>query len=145
MGQQTLTLDKATYNSVMAKLNALGELEKQGLIQQGLKEGVAILAEEGKRNLIARNNIRKGNLIKSIGIVVRKKDMKSYGGFKRPGGNAAHLVDKGTKARYTKKGFYRGAVKGTHFWQDAFEAKKNEAQNTLIESVQKSIERITNR
>lgn len=145
MGEQTLILDKATYNAVMNKLSQLGELEKEGIIQQGLKEGATILAEEGRRNLIQRNSIRKGNLIKSIGVQVRKKDAKSYAGFKRPGGNAAHLVDRGTKARYTKKGAYRGFVKGTNFWSDAFERKKSEAQNTLIESINKSIERIINR
>lgn len=145
MGQQTLTLDRQSYIDVMSKLSQLGELEKQGIIQYGLKEGVTILAAEGKRNLIQRNNIRKGNLVKSIGVQVRKKDMKSYAGFTHPKGNAAHLVDRGTKARYTKKGFYRGSVKGSEFWSDAFDAKKEEAQNILIESIQKSIKRITNR
>lgn len=151
----TITLDEADYKYVMGQLTKLSELEKSAVVQRGLQEGIAVIVNQGKRNLRARLSndpvnirARKGNLYKSIGRKTIKKKLKGYGGFKRPGGNAAHLVDRGTEKRWTKKGAYRGSVSkgspntGSRFWTDAFLAKKNEAAMELMESVRKSIQKL---
>ena len=154
-GEFTITLDEADYRHVMTQLEKLSELEKQAVVQRGLQEGVNIIVKEGRKNLKNRLSTdpvnvakRKGNLIKSIGTKTVKKKMKGYGGFRRPGGNAAHLVDRGTEKRWTKKGAYRGSVSkgspntGNRFWTDAFQAKKDEAAMELMESIRISIQKL---
>lgn len=123
----------------------LSKIESDAIIAKGLREGVSVIVQEGKRNLSARNNQVRGNLTKSMGVSVNKKAAKGYGGFKRPEGSHAHLVDRGTVARYNSKGAFRGQMKGSLFWTDAFNAKSTEAANELMDSVEKSINRIINK
>lgn len=151
----TLTLDEADYKHVQEQLTKLSELEKTAVVQRGLEEGIIVIVNQGKRNLKARLsndpvNVKRrtGGLYQSIGRQVKKKKMKAYAGFKRPKGSAAHLVDRGTEKRWTKKGAYRGSVSkkspntGNMFWTDAFNAKKNEAAMELMDSVKKSIQKL---
>ncbi len=154
-GGLTITLDEADFRHVQAQLTKLSELEKMAEVQRGLQEGIAVIIKQGKRNLKARLskdpvNVarRTGKLYQSIGRRTQKKKMKAYGGFKRPGGAAAHLVDRGTEKRWTKKGAYRGSVSkgspntGNRFWTDAFNAKKSEAARELMESIRISIQKL---
>ena len=154
-GELTITLDKADYEHVMKQLSKMEELEKQAVVQRGLQEGIQVIIKQGRTNLknrlsnkpvnVAR---RTGRLFASIGRNIIKKKLKGYGGFKRPGGAAAHLVDRGTENRWTKKGAYRGSVSkgapntGNRFWTDAFNAKKEQAAQELMDSINKSLKKL---
>lgn len=153
-GELTMQLDREDYMAVMNALNEMTELEREASVAKGLQEGARIIAKAGKVMLKATlskepQNVRMqtGNLYKSIGVKVRKKDMKAYAGF-RKGGNHAHLVSDGTEKRYTKRGFYRGSVSkghpntGSRFWRKAFESTKDAAAKEVVDSIKQTLNNI---
>lgn len=154
-------LDEMSYTQVYAKLTGLSEFEKEGIMDRALKEGARVIARQGRANLKARNKMHTGKLLKAVTVWSKKKRGKAYGGFLRNGditkpikswgGSAAHLVDRGTKERYTKKGYYRGSVSkgnpqtGSRFWYDAFEQKKNDAAQKVMKTVDDCMRLIMNK
>lgn len=137
--------DRTSLNEVLGKLNQLTSIEKDAVIAQGLKEGAQIIAKQTKENIDLRIEEHTGNLIGSVKTLTNKKTVRSYVGFQRPKGAVAHILEFGTKQRFTKKGANRGKVKGYYFQRDAIETKGQEAIDTVAESIQKSIDKIINR
>ena len=146
MADFTATIDRQDYIKIMNALSDLSSLEREAVIAKGIQEGLKIVVQEGKSNLASSGiKVRSGNLSGSFKILTKKRDLKGYAGFSRPKGAAAHLLDRGTKMRSTKKGANRGMVTGNYFWTKAVEGKSGRAQQELMESVQKSIENIIRR
>lgn len=154
-GDLTLQLSENDYQAVQQIMQGLTELEKASAVERGLSEGVKVIVAQGQSNLrmsLSRDpvNVRKrtGQLEKSFTTKTRKKKMSGYAGFARPGGNAAHLVDRGTVKRWTKSGHYTGSVSkgspqtGSRFWTKAVEQKGQEALETLCNSIEKTVDRI---
>lgn len=106
----------------------------------------------GQANLAARNKVQTGDLRKSFTIKVtrRKKIGRNYAltGFKRPKGAHAHLIDRGTKKRWTSKGYYRGSVSrgrpqtGSLFFTDAVQTEGPRALNNLVSVIQSELKRM---
>lgn len=46
-------------------------------------------------------------------------------------GNAAHLTEYGTKARYNKSGAFRGAVAAQHWMEEAWERTKDNVESSI--------------
>ena len=149
----SMTLSPEDYAKVMYTLSALSKLEQDAVITKGLQEGIEIIIRQGNKNLMSSgiklNNTYTGkrankttHLVKSFKKIIKKKDLKGWGGFSRPAGSAAHLIDRGTDMRTTRKGANRGKVTGNLFWTKAVDAKSYEAQMELMDSVQKSINNI---
>ena len=158
MSDFTATLDPKDYSRMMTALSDLSKFERENIIIYGLKEGLTPIAKLGRMNYTAAGlRIRKGKLYKSIGVTIIKKDLKGYAGFKRPDGAAGHLLDRGTAIRRTYKaytdrlgrrypaGMNRGRVRASMYWTRAVDAERNKATNTLMESVEKTIENIIRR
>ena len=146
MGDFSATVDSHDYVKIMNLLSDLSYLEKEAIIAKGIQEGLKIIVEQGKQNLSnSGTKVRKGNLKSSFKVLLKKKDLKGYGAFKRPQGNIAHIIDRGTQKRSTKKGANRGMVKGNYFWTNAVKDKKEKAQQELMDSVIKSVENIMKR
>lgn len=122
------------------KLNELGDERKYRILDKALNEAIDPIIAQGRANLAARNKVRKGNLITSFKKKYKKRTSSIYAGFTKKG-NSAHLVDRGTKERWTSKGYYRGSVskgqpkKGSMFWTDAVRAKGTEALNRLSTTI----------
>lgn len=80
-----------------------------------------------------------GTMKKSLTRSFKKKPATGYVGsrvgYKRPGGNAAHLVDLGTQERYTKKGLYRGKVTPRRFHSGTFKAMAPQLAKDLIAKI----------
>lgn len=134
----TLELDKYSYNQLMRVLGEYSKVDQKRAIKSALLKGVREISKQGKLNLTQRNKRKSGNLLKSFSTKFLQKYLSSYAGFRKGksrGGNHAHLVDSGTKARYTKKGFYRGKVKGTKFWRDAVRTKGTTEMRNLFKSI----------
>lgn len=148
-GDLTVTMDTRSMLRLEAQLARLTEFEKQETVARGMREATAIIKKEGKRNLSNTYIQEKsGKFKKSFSNRVDKKKLKGYSGFiRRKGyhGQLAHLLDRGTADRYTKKGAYRGKMRYTGFWTKAVESKGNEALRTMAESIQKTINRLLNR
>lgn len=158
-GDFSLVLDEKSYQQVMAKLDCLTEVEKQAVITDALAEGAKLLSESGKQHLVAtilHPEDSTGRLYKSMNVKVMKakknKGPVGYSGFKRStkkdksgGGNAAHLVDRGTVDRYTKKGYYRGKVKGSLFWTSTVQQEGDRALDKLMSAIDEALEILWNK
>ena len=146
--------DKNDFVHLNHICNNLSHIDTNQAIMNSLSQGMDLITRQGKANLRARNKSKTGNLYGSISKKRVKKLVSVYGGFKRSGthkGNHAHLVDRGTTHRWTKKGYYRGSVSagnpysGTRFWTDAVEAKGQQAMNKVNSIIHKELEKITMR
>lgn len=155
-GNFSITLDEDDYRRCIKILSELTNMQRSKVVRKGLRDGGKVFITEGKKNFKARLskdpvNVknRKGNLQKAFKEKVYLKKTKVHSGFGAKG-HHAHLVDRGTKKRWTKKGAYRGSVskgtpnKGSMFWTDAFNARKKDAAKVLMDSVKKEIQRLCN-
>ena len=138
----TMTMDPEDVRKLNEKLNQLGAVVKEGIVQRGLREGANIILKETKSSIERHNFIKTGKLLGSAAIKTRKKDGKVYVGFKRPAGAAAHLLDKGTAVRHTRTGANRGRIVASNFHTDSVKRKKDEAMQVLYKSIEASLERI---
>lgn len=88
-----------------------------------------------------------GGLIDSIGVtktgIARSNELGEVMGGPRRGrrykGHAGHLVEYGTKARKTRKGANRGAMRAKPFMLPAWEATKNMVLSKINESIGKKL------
>ena len=151
-GDLTVTMDTRSMLRLEAQLARLTELEKQETVAKGVRQATAIIKKQGQENL-SQTYVKikeDGSGFNKHTFVNRadKKKLKGYSGFiRRKGyhGQLAHLIDRGTADRYTKKRAYRGRMRYTGFWTKAVESKGNEALMTMAESIQKTIKRLLNR
>lgn len=143
-GDLTCTMNPDDVRRLNEKLNQLGNIVKEGIVQRGLREGANVILKETKSSIERHGFVKTGKLLGSAAIKTRKKDGKVYVGFKRPGGAAAHLLDKGTAIRHTRTGANRGRIVASNFHTDAVKRKKDEAMQVLYKSIEASLERIWN-
>lgn len=155
-GDLTIVLNEREFQEFNKRLSVLGEVEQRTAISNALKKGMGVIVAQGKANwaMTDLHTDKKDDLKKSFSVKLKKSKRvgsASYGGFTRPKGAAAHLVDRGTKKRYTiKTGAYRGTVQkggtytGSRFWTSAVESKGTEAVNTLMATVRNEVIRILN-
>jgi hypothetical protein len=163
-GEFTIELDDEQLQSLDNALRGLTEMEKGAVIKRGLNDGINRLQMAGRGelsrtlsrkpiNVISRTRKRiQGGYPPLSSTFTRKietkKEAAGYAGFKRPGGNVAHLVDKGTVARFTKSGQYRGSVskgrpmRGSFFWTNTIRQLGRRALEYLITSVKTSVSEI---
>lgn len=108
-----ITVKLIDREAVVNLVEGLEDFEKDRAIKAGLRSAVSVFKTAGKRNLRQRLKTPGGvtdNLMKSFTNKVKRTKLGALSGFARPAGSHAHLVDKGTKMRYTKKGWRRGIV-----------------------------------
>lgn len=153
-GNMSFTFSESEFNELQRILGDISEVDKRQAIVNSLKRSTRNMVAGGKRNLSARNNKKTGNLSRSFKTSSSKKKVVAYAGFNRSGqnkGNHAHLVDRGTVKRWTKKGYYRGSVsknqpqKGTNFWTDSVMSQGPKAMENLKQTIYKELEKITTR
>lgn len=144
-GDLTCTMDPQDLKRLNEKLNSLGSVVKEGIVQKGLRDAANIVLREAKSSIERHGFVRTGKLLSSAAIKTRKKDGKVYIGYKRPAGAAAHLLDKGTAIRHTRTGANRGRIVASHFHSEALNARKDEAMRVLYDSIQESLEKIWER
>lgn len=102
-----------------------------------LVDRAKLLAPEGANgNLVdsigsERENIKTANTIGQVNVGPRRG--------RRYKGQAAHLVEYGTKQRYNRKGAYRGIMSRKPFMKPAFESTKAEIQNRIATSLGKKL------
>lgn len=145
-GRFTFTMDKARYNALVEKMKRLQDFDKKDTISKGLREAVKPVIAQGKSNLASSHKVKTGKLRASQGGTrTYRGKAKIKAGFKQPGGAVAHLLDRGTKKRYTKKGYYRGSISagapkhGSFFWTNAVESRAAEALNILADFINEEI------
>lgn len=161
MGDFTFTIDKAAWENTDKAFKLLNQVAEGEELRKELGQYMKPIIDQGKSNLRTRNKKKTGNLLRSFFRVTLKKKIKTYAGFRRTrknseggyiaGGNHAHLVDRGTKKRWTKKGYYRGSVAkknpqtGTNFWTNAVEQEGPKVLNKIINSLDRKLTSIKNK
>ena len=159
-GSLTIVLNKPEFQRLVSTLEKAGDLDTSPAVQKGLREGANLMKEAGKANLASRNKVHTGNLKRSFKIKVtrRKKIGNNYAlsGFKRGkgGGNHSFLVSRGTTNRYTKSAYtdklgrkypphiYRGAARGSRFWDDAVQTEGPRALNRLVDIIENELKKM---
>lgn len=153
-GDFTFELDEKDYQALQRMLTGVSNVDQRKAILQALKQGARAIARVGKKNLKSKNKKKTGNLLGSINTKAIRKIVSAYAGFKRSGvkkGNHAHLVDRGTAKRWTKKGAYRGSVSrvspytGTKFWTTAVQTEAPEAMRRVTDIIYDELSKITSR
>lgn len=136
-GSFSFSMPEKEFREVEAMLADLTDLEQKSVVTQALKAAAQRLVSKGKVEFKKHHKNKTGNLYRSMSTSLKRKkkisNNASYAGFKRnankkknnggiAAGNHAHLIDRGTARRWTKKGAYRGSVsrnnphKGSSFW-----------------------------
>ena len=150
----SFTFNESELQQLMSIMGDISEVDKRQAIINSLRKSTRKMVNKGKSNLATRNKKKTGNLIGSFKTSSSKKKVVAYAGFSRSGekkGNHAHLVDRGTAKRWTKKGYYRGSVskgqpnKGTNFWTESVMSEGGKAMNDLKETIYQELSKITNR
>lgn len=152
-GELTITLDEKDLQKMNAVLDGYSKVDQNAIIQNALRQGMQVIVTEGQANLATRNKKKTGNLARSFKMTTNKKKAYSLGGFKRgkDGGAHAHLIDRGTDKRFTRKGAYRGSISkgapntGSGFWSDAVATKGQEGLNTLMNAIYDTLNTINQR
>lgn len=153
-GEFTFTLNEKDYQNLQMILSDMSNVDKRKAIMGALLQGAKAIARVGKSNLKSSNKKKTGNLLGSITSKAIRKLVSSYAGFKKSGvkrGNHAHLVDRGTAKRWTKKGAYRGSVSksapytGTKFWTTAVKQEGPMAMRRVTDVIYDELLKISKR
>lgn len=153
-GDFSFKFSEKDLQDFQAMLGDMSDIDKRQAIINSLRLGTRGMVQAGKRNLASRNKRKTGHLIKSFKTSSSKKKVVAYAGFSRTGenkGNHAHLIDRGTVKRWTKKGYYRGSVSrgrpqtGTKFWTDSVQSQGPKAMENLKDTIYNELYKITSR
>lgn len=144
-GGMSIEFDQVTLAKVMKQLQALEDVDQSKAVQAGLTKGVDYINKYVRRATKTEFKVRKGNLSSSVMRKYVKKRAAAYGAFSRPKGAAAHLLEYGTKERYTRKGYYRGRIVPTYFKTIIVDTKKDTAMRIAADAISSEIYRILSR
>lgn len=153
-GNMSFTFSERELQRLYEILNDISVVDRRQVIINALKEGTRRIIAGGKSNLASRNKKKTGNLAGSFKAKSSKKKVVAYAGFSRTGkrkGNHAHLVDRGTVKRWTKKGYYRGSVskgkpqQGSMFWTDSVMSQGPKTMDNLQSTIYRELLKITSR
>ena len=143
-------------NDVLYLVRNLEGFEQNKAIKSGLRSALNVFKRKGQMNLRDRmlyHGKHTYALENSFLNHIKRNKLGGLTGFRRStkwvqyenAGNHAHLVDLGTKPRYTKLGYYRGVMPANHFWTDAFSSEKPKAINLMMDAIKRNVERINAR
>lgn len=124
-----------------------------------VEKGTTDALRQGARYLIRKGRLRlrqrmksghkgvSGKLLKSFKYTIKRHNKGVLVGFKGGVGNHSWLIDKGTKDRYTKKGYFRGRVHrktgiGNKFWTETKNQETNGAMRIVMNKIQETINNI---
>ena len=153
-GNMSFTFSEKEYAELQKIMTGIANVDQREAIIGSLRRATRNIVIGGKTNLASRNKVKTGNLSKSFRTSSSKKKVVAYAGFNRSGankGNHAHLLDRGTDKRWTKKGAYRGSIskttpnKGSMFWTDSVMAQGPKAMENLKNTIHQELVKITRR
>ena len=144
-----IQFDVQGLDDVLTAFNYLNHILDKREIRAGLKDASKMLMEKGKENLRTRMKSGPsgvtGNLLRAFRFKIKSKNRGSLIGFdySREGkGSHAHLVDRGTSERKTRRGYSRGKIEGNKFWTDVNNNDTERAMNMVARAIQSAIAKI---
>lgn len=130
---------------VTSRLGQLPQILHSAPVRKGLRAGARLLVEVGRSRLRSRNRgYQTGQLARSMSAKVKRRKSGALAGFVRGkgGGNHAHLVDRGTKPRYTKRGHYRGVMPANYFWTSTKQSQSKRAAEAVIAGLREAVAKL---
>lgn len=144
-----IQFDVQGLDDVLTAFNYLNNVLDRREIRAGLRDASKMLMERGKSNLRARmksgSNGVTGNLLRAFIYKIKTKNRGSLIGFDYSSegkGSHAHLVDRGTTERNTRRGYSRGKIEGNKFWTDVNNNDTDRAMNMVARAIQSAIAKI---
>lgn len=151
-GDFTIEIDRDDLLRALNSMSNLSEFDRKEIMAKALKDASNVIMSQAKRNMVSNGHVKTGALRKSAGTtIIKKGTVKAHGGYTRTktrpnkksiGGAAAHMLDRGTEERYTRKGAYRGRVRATLFSLMAFRMKKDQAERKIITTIENIVNAI---
>lgn len=153
MSDVIISASMVGVEKINSLVSDLGNVDRNKAIRFGLLSGAKVIERIGRRNLRLRNDEHTGNLTKSLRAKISRRELNAYAGFERSYrfelekgvGNHAHLVDRGTAERYTKKGHYRGIMPASYFWTDAKTQSESAVRQKILSGVEMMVQRLKNK
>lgn len=131
------------YQELLIQLKMMQKLVNRREITKAERDAAKMLMDRGRDRLIGTLIGNSDNLVDSFAYRMKKgKFAGVLVGFSRPGGNVAHLVDKGTQERKTRTGASRGRIKGSHFWTDTRDQYAPKAMEDIMAAIDSAIKKI---
>lgn len=129
--------------------NKLPDLPYAPEVKRAQLAAAQLYVRAGQRNLsrLLLGHGSSGRLEDSFATDYRSSSIAAYAGFRRntksrlwaTAGNHAHLVDLGTKHRYTKSLASRGVMPANYFWTMARESERDKAADMVYHGIQEAI------
>jgi hypothetical protein len=128
-------------------LQGLSDIDQNKIIKAGLRAGVNMLKNAGKRRLRERMHNPAGvtgNLLSAFSVRVKKNKLGALAGFQMITENSsgekirvghAYIVDSGTGERRRKNGGSSGVMPALKYWTDT----KNQDTDRALEIVEESV------
>lgn len=127
---------------VLGGTEALGRVLRTAPVRKGLRLAGRHLVSVGQGNLRRLyKGYQSGRLLRSMGTRLKRRQPGALAGFRRGqgGGNHAHLVDLGTKRRYTKLGKHRGTMPGNRFWTQTKQSASSAAGRHVLRGIEEAV------
>lgn len=146
------------------RVASLENFEKDRAVRTGLRSGGNLLKRRGMNRLKQRNYkmytgksgrlthegkaaMAAHNLYNAFQVRIKRQSLGALVGFTSKG-HHAHLVDLGTKRRYTsgnksmRAGLNRGVMPSSRFWSDTAEQDWKDATERVMEGIDRAVNRI---
>ena len=132
-------------------LQGLSAIDQNKIIKAGLRAGVNLLKNAGKRRLRERMHNPAGvtgNLLNAFSVRVKKNKLGALAGFQMITENSAgekikvghaYIVDSGTEERNRKGGGSTGVMPSLKYWTDTRNGDADRALELVEESVTKAV------
>lgn len=127
---------------VLRSTDALGNILRTAPVRKGLRQAGRYLVSAGQGNLKRLyKGYQTGRLSRSMGVRAKRRQPGALAGFRRGqgGGNHAHLVDLGTKRRYTKLGKNRGVMPANRFWTQTKQSASSVASRYVLRGLEEAV------
>lgn len=159
-GSVQVKVDSAQINKFFNDLN-LNNNERKKAIKAALRKSVLIIRKQAQANLVSavpaaktKGTGRNGEAFKPLKNEINISVYKNASGARvdmidrRRKGSRAFLLkffNQGTTERATKRGYNRGIIEASSFFQNAVTAKKTEAEKSLEQNIIDMIKKAANK
>lgn len=163
-GSFTFNIYEGEIRKIQTVYKNMLKLSEDSIVRRAFESSGKLMKERGKyflkSRLLGHGKMVRGHytantmrLYNSLEKEVAITKLRVYAGFKRPLGNHAHLVDRGTKQRYTLKGYkdrlgryyapgqYRGKMPANKFWRSTIETFAPQLMEKLMDAIDRALTR----
>jgi len=116
--------------------------QKRGVFMAAFRHASKPVVAKAKSNFLSSHRRGRGHIVKALGTRPVNRQVALRVGArvdKKWRGYHAHLLDQGTDTRYTKKGAFRGRIKGSGFFTKAVESTAPTVEKDVVNAFKNSL------